>query len=265
MTHADTLEKVHAPARPQPAMHCGARNPHYERWETIEESGGAPAPSPFCPPGCCAPPRHKAPTECRTKLHATPLVIGLSGFAGSGKSTVASILEEKHGFVRIRFAGPLKDMLRQIGLTDYELEGDGKEVPNAILQGKTPRYAMQTLGTEWGRDLVGPLFWSKVWEQSVIASLREGARGIVVDDLRFPNELETLKDLGGWHVRLIRSRGTDAMTLAAHAHPSERALANAHPDSWLQNTGTVADLEERVGLTLLQVAQQQEHRLDALL
>ena len=43
-------------------------------------------------------------------------------------------------------------MLYQLGLGEAHIEGALKEVPCELLGGKTPRYAMQTLGTEWGRD-----------------------------------------------------------------------------------------------------------------
>jgi dephospho-CoA kinase len=40
-----------------------------------------------------------------------PFIIGLTGYAGSGKDTVRNILEAKHGFDGIAFADPIRDML----------------------------------------------------------------------------------------------------------------------------------------------------------
>lgn len=56
-------------------------------------------------------------------------ILVLTGEAGAGKSTIARELERLEGFARIRFAGPLKDMVRALGLTDREIEGDLKEQP----------------------------------------------------------------------------------------------------------------------------------------
>jgi hypothetical protein len=60
-------------------------------------------------------------------------IIAFTGLAGSGKSTAAKHLCTRHGFERVRFAGPLKDMMRALGLTEREIEGDRKESPCALL------------------------------------------------------------------------------------------------------------------------------------
>ena len=88
-----------------------------------------------------------------------PGLLGIHGKAGSGKSTAAQVLIDG-GFKRVKFADPLKNMLRAIGLTDQHIEGDLKEVPCDMLLGQTPRHAMQTLGTEWGRGCIGGEFWT---------------------------------------------------------------------------------------------------------
>ncbi|MFC3206913.1 deoxynucleotide monophosphate kinase [Aquamicrobium soli] len=135
-----------------------------------------------------------------------PRVIALSGAAGSGKSTAADYLVRQYGYERIKFAGPLKDAMRALGLTDYHIEGEGKERPCLLLQGKTPRYAMQTIGTQWGRDLIGPHFWVGLWEARANEVLDSGGR-VVVDDCRFPNEAEAVRKLGGVVVRLVGRGG----------------------------------------------------------
>jgi len=125
-----------------------------------------------------------------------PSVIALTGAAGSGKSTAARHLVSAHGYTLVKFAGPLKAMMRMVGLADREIEGDLKEVPSAVLCGKTPRYAMQTLGTEWGRDIIGPDFWANVWFDMAADVLDQGGR-VVCDDCRFDNEAEAARKLGG--------------------------------------------------------------------
>ena len=64
-----------------------------------------------------------------------------------------------------------------------------KEVPQARLGGHTGRYAMQTLGTEWGRDLMGPNFWIEMWHSHVEAT---GNEVVIVDDIRFEEELQAV-------------------------------------------------------------------------
>ena len=166
-------------------------------------------------------------------------IIALSGLAGSGKSTVAACLAAKHGFVRVRFADPLKTMLRAIGLSDDEIEGDGKEKPSALLMGKTPRLAMQTLGTEWGRQIIGPDFWTGLWERTVCDVLDQGGK-VVTEDCRFPNEAAAGRKLGGiiWRI--------EHPGLLAGAHLSERALQGIKPDAAIVNDGSLGDLALKV-------------------
>jgi hypothetical protein len=95
------------------------------------------------------------------------IVIGLKGLIGSGKTTVARHLIENHGFVRGRFAGALKDMLRAYlryrrcdeATLERMIDGDLKELPTPWLGGKSPRHAMEGLGGHWGRDWMGSEFW----------------------------------------------------------------------------------------------------------
>lgn len=155
-----------------------------------------------------------------------PRIIALVGNAGAGKSTVADFLIEKYGYHRVKFAGPLKNMLRAIGLDDEEIEGSRKEEPCDLLCGKTPRHAMVTLGTEWGRDMIGPEFWTGLWEEEVCAHLNSGLN-VVVDDCRFPNELEAVKRRRGeaWHIVRPAHGGSQIP-----GHRSEGALSEFYGD-----------------------------------
>ncbi len=154
------------------------------------------------PPQPCA--RKFALSECRA-APARRTILALTGLAGSGKSTAAAHLVNAHGFARVRFAGPLKDMMRALGLTDAEIDGDRKELPCALLGGKTPRHAMQTVGTEWGRNLIDPDLWIRAW-QAAVARLPAG-QPVVVDDCRFPNEAAAVRAAGGALVRIERTAG----------------------------------------------------------
>lgn len=148
-------------------------------------------------------------------------LVALCGPIGSGKSTAARHLCETHGYARTRFADPLKAMLRAVGLTDRHLDGDLKAAPCELLGGQSPRHALQTLGTEWGRDMIHPDLWTMLWLRQAQPLLDAGRR-VVVDDLRFPNEAALVRVLGGCILRL------DTPTASRAAHASERHAIDPH-------------------------------------
>lgn len=158
-----------------------------------------------------------------------PRVVALTGAAGSGKSTAADYLILRHDYERVKFAGPLKDMCRAIGLTEDHIEGRLKEVPCDMLCGKTPRHLMQALGTELGRNLIGEDFWIRLWLHRVAAAKR-----VVVDDCRFPNEAEAVRSLGGVIIKLEGRGGI------AGGHESEKGCGTW--DGVVENDGCVTDL-----------------------
>ncbi len=162
-----------------------------------------------------------------------PPVIALTGLAGSGKSTASKYLVEKHGYQLVKFAGPLKDMLRAIGLSEGHIEGAHKETDLAMLSGRTPRYAMQTLGTEWGRKCMGEDFWTNLWRSRVDGALAFGGR-VVVDDCRFSNEAEEVRKLGGVVWKIVGRGGI------AGEHESEAGCGEA--DMEIRNIHGISDL-----------------------
>lgn len=166
-----------------------------------------------------------------------PKVIGLSGLARSGKGTVAAMLAP-HGYTRLPFAGPLKDMLRVLGLSDNELDGARKAEPCDLLMGKTPRHAMQTLGTEWGRDMIGPHLWISSWQRRAV-----NLPLVVADDVRFPNEALAVRIMGGVIWRIERPG------LVADRHASENHTIKA--DAVIYNDGTLNDLAAQVAWRLM--------------
>ena len=173
-------------------------------------------------------------------LPAYPSVIALAGPAGSGKSTAARHLIERHGYTLVKFAGPLKDMCRAIGLTEAEIEGDQKEGVSRMLQGKSPRQFMQLLGTEFGRNLIGPDLWTFLWEDRALRILDQGGR-VVVDDLRFANEEQAARQLGGMVIQLDGRGGI------AGGHVSEAYRPRADATVW---NGDGADLPGALDIAL---------------
>ena len=164
-------------------------------------------------------------------------VIGFAGRAGSGKSAAADYLMGAYGFQRVKMAGPLKAALAAIGLSAREIEGDLKEAPCDLLCGKTPRHAMITLGTEWGREMIGPNFWTNTWERKARELLEQGFH-VVCDDVRFPNEVEAIHALGGSVIRIER------IGVSTGAHVSE---AQDFAVDWtVPNIGTIGELRRRI-------------------
>lgn len=127
------------------------------------------------------------------------LVIGISGFIGSGKTTVSDWFLGNHGFKRLSFADPIRDMLVALGIPESTLRDPKlKEEPHPLLLGRSPRYAMETLGTNWARQMMHPQFWV-----GHFAHRARKANFVIVDDVRFPNEVEAIHELGGKVYKLI--------------------------------------------------------------
>jgi hypothetical protein len=155
-------------------------------------------------------------------------IIGLGGPKGSGKSFAADWLVANRGYTRVKFATALKNMLRVLGLTDEHIEGSLKEVPCELLNWRTPRYAMQTLGYEWGRNCIDDALWVDTWRRRVEAI--DGP--VVVDDVRFPNEVEMVRRMGGIVV-LISHSG-----VSGDAHASEKFYYEPDYRVWNAKDGT---------------------------
>jgi hypothetical protein len=166
-----------------------------------------------------------------------PPVVAFTGLAGAGKSTATRYLVDRHGYTLVKFAGPLKDMMRALGMGNDEIEGDLKEVAIRELNGKTPRYAMQTLGTEWGRKCMGEDFWVGQWLRHVEEIFANDGR-VVVDDCRFPNEAKAIRKLGGDIYKLVGRGGIPGQ------HESERGCGDE--DLVIANDNTPEDLFKKV-------------------
>lgn len=179
-------------------------------------------------------------------LSDLPPVIGLCGYAGAGKTTAASVLVRNHGYTRLRYAAPIKAAVAAIiaagsGDSGYArrcVDGDLKERPCAELGGATPRVAMQTLGTEWGRRYLGELAWLNIMQMRAGALLAEGRR-IVIDDVRFDDEARQVKRLGG-PVLLVQR----ADVVRRSAHKSEDLPPY---DAVIRNDGDESDLARSIG------------------
>jgi hypothetical protein len=171
-------------------------------------------------------------------MYVNRTVVGFAGPKRVGKSTCAQWLMQS-GYVRLPFAGPLKDMLRAIGLSSRELDGDLKEVPCSLLCGKTPRHAMQTLGTEW-RNMIDQHLWTRIWTDRALQERR-----VVADDVRFPHEVDAIRSLGGKVIRIHRP-GFEA----TGEHASEALFDQLTYDGEIWNNSDELALQNRLGQIL---------------
>lgn len=123
-------------------------------------------------------------------------VIGLHANARCGKDTAANILLS--GLFRGKsvrsyaFAKPFKDALAiMLNLSEEQLYGDKKLEVDPVY-GVTPRFAMTSIGTEWGRNTINPDIWIIRAKQEIDKAIADGCDGIIITDVRFPNEAEAI-------------------------------------------------------------------------
>lgn len=163
-------------------------------------------------------------------------LVGLTGAAGSGKDTAADYLVAHHAWRKVSFAQPLKDGLcAMFGWSpDQLLDREWKErvLPDI---GKSPRQLMQTIGTEWGRELVHPNLWLLLARQNIASKLEY--RDVVVSDVRFDNEAEMIRSMGGTIVHISRAR-----IASVSPHVSESGVMMLPADIRLLNDGGFPEL-----------------------
>jgi hypothetical protein len=178
-------------------------------------------------------------------------LIGIySPFPQSGKSTVFSFLNELVGYERLPFASPLKEigtyLLQITGVPDSEAQRyiyeDKEEQIPGFPEGITARFLLQRLGTDFGRNTIDPDIWIKAWVNTV-NGLPEQVPNIVVDDVRFENEVRTVRELGGKLWKVVRP---SLNPTGSESHSSEQGLEHEEFDVVIVNDGSIDDLREKV-------------------
>lgn len=177
-----------------------------------------------------------------------PRLIGLTGYAGTGKDTVRSILEEEYDLDGMAFADAIRDMLAglfaSVGIDHgWMVERHLKEMEIPEL-GASYRKLAQLLGTEWGRS-IDPDFWVRIAAAKVKLCAHYNNAGVVISDVRFPNEAAWIRSQGGVIWRVIRPG-----TAPVRAHASEDLIAGLQHDYVIDNRGTIDDLEVAVKTAL---------------
>jgi hypothetical protein len=164
------------------------------------------------------------------------MILGLSGYARSGKDTIANYLVEKYGFTRMAFADPMREALFRL---DPPITVAGMAVPLSTavkglgweaLKEDSPevRGLLQRMGTEVGRQMFG----EDVWVDYLLTQAMQHDR-VVVSDVRFHNEARAIHKTLGSVWRIDRPK-----VEAANDHISEHDLDDYPFDIYLTNAHT---------------------------
>lgn len=169
------------------------------------------------------------------------MIIGIAGPIGAGKTTVASMLPVD---AHLQWADPLySGLAAMLGVPESILRGrDKKEDPIGWL-GVSPRRLLQTLGTEWGRNLIRDDLWVLLTMRAIEQA---GYRHVAICGTRFRNEMDAIRQAGG-EVWWVDPPPTHTETLTGHA--SEGLIKPLDCDRIIQNNGSLRDLEAAVRAT----------------
>ena len=156
------------------------------------------------------------------------MFLGIAGKAHAGKTTCADYLQRTQGYVSLAFADPLYALVEDLLDMSYTEIQQNKEVVVPWV-GKTPRKMLQSLGTEWGRDMIHPDLW--------VNSLMNKARNldfkrVVASDVRFPNEAQAIRDNGGTVIHIYKPNSS-----SIGSHVSEAGLDVLPGDFLIINDG----------------------------
>jgi hypothetical protein len=198
------------------------------------------------------------------------MIIGVCGFIGSGKDTIADYLVNFHEFRRESFASTLKDAVSAVfGWDRTMLEGRTKEArewreqvdpwwaARLDMPTLTPRWVLQY----WGTEVCRKAFHDDIWIASLENKLRNSRDHVVISDCRFPNEISSIKNAGGQIVWVQRGDLPDWYTVAVDAnrgsnvalnelkrlkiHASETAWVGTEFDAVIDNNSTIDALYQQ--------------------
>ena len=201
------------------------------------------------------------------------MIRGVCGFIGSGKDTVADYLVNFHEFRRESFASTLKDAVANVfGWDRTMLEGrtaQAREWREQVdpwwakrldMPTLTPRWVLQY----WGTEVCRKSFHDDIWIASLENKLRNSQDHVVISDCRFPNEITSIRNVGGKIIWVQRGNLPDWYQVALDAnaghnyavqelkmrkiHASETAWVGTDFDAILDNNHTIDNLYKQAAL-----------------
>ena len=188
-------------------------------------------------------------------------IVGVTGYKRSGKDSVAAVLTGSHGFKRVAFADPLKEMALAIDpYVEYVagrhggvfwrlsrvIDSEGWEAAKAL---PDVRRFLQRLGTEGVRDTLGPDAWLLCFRRALTGAADlvsahhatvDPQLKVVIPDVRFPNEAAAIREMGGQVWKVTRPG------CASDGHASEAGIDRISADYTLGNSGSLEDLAQVV-------------------
>ena len=203
------------------------------------------------------------------------MILGIIGLINSGKSTVANILVEDYGFIKVSFADSLKDAVASIFGWDRQLlQGDTEASrmwreqrddywSNVMQHDVTPRWVLQHIGT----DVMREHFHKNIWVHSLMKKLTDANSNYVISDVRFRNEVDVILSQNGqiWEIQRpplpdwYSMDYTDYDDLARHMniyypeiHASEWDWQLTKRNHVIQNNSTLQDLKGKVAAIISQ-------------
>lgn len=174
------------------------------------------------------------------------MILGVTGFAQNGKTTIANYLAAHYGFTILSYADGVRDMalaidpiveyrdptpeegIDVVGYCRYSrvLSARGYE---AAKQQADVRRLLQRIGTEGGRGVLGPDVWVDALRNKLADTILERVN-IVVPDVRFENEAAFIKSMGGDVWRVVHT----GRLVSTDLHPSEANTAGLSVDYTLE-------------------------------
>jgi hypothetical protein len=189
--------------------------------------------------------------EGRKKKEEDYILIGLPGRKRVGKDTVGDYLCHKYNFIKLAYAGALKDACQDIfKFSDEQIYGDDlKEVVDEYW-GHSPREILQKVGTELFRKRLPELcpniaddIWIRSLDREIMQLRQEGFNRFVITDVRFPNEAEFVEKSGGKLWKIVRP---SVSKTTFSDHDSEKFVDELKHDIEFVNDSSKQDLFRKI-------------------
>ncbi len=175
-------------------------------------------------------------------------IIGLNGGMGVGKSTAAGIITQlsDRPVHLVKFAQPLYDMQEYI----YSRIKSVHTRPSTFIK---DRKLLQWLGTEWGRGTISESLWIDLWRAEVEQALSTGCN-VICDDVRFDNEGEIIRKLGGTviNIQSIHAENRMSNLRGITAHASEAGVNSNLISRYVRNDGTPEEFKVKLASILIE-------------